>query len=490
LVALEKDPTLLETMKIYYFFPLFKTDSDEAIKVLDTVMQGETTVSEEDLSLDLPALLRLVVLETGKKVGLVEEPELSAGPQPRTHKASSLVLDEKLLASVLGHPSHEVRSLAISLLITTPSTTKPYSATALGLLRQHLGAYFADSDAKFRVDVMAKAREMFKRVRGAICILMRSLAKMKAKEVKARSGVEQAQQPAAAYRSNVVALPVEGLTKCLEDHTRFLRWYIGFLLSELTPTASYQRHVASLKATTWIIRMEGEKPKKWETQADQTLFFDLFDGTWARALSDLVMDSFEDVREFASANIRALIDDGRYRNFSRTEPTRQVHPADELTDLLRRAEDLARRTSRADHSDGTARLCQLVYRFSSTGAKRVSFMTTLIEGLEKKLTVASTNLAAAVLDAPVHGDFAALRFIWQAASEMRFEPHEIQAVGVLEERIVASCECIWAVVQDILCDDSPEGHLPDELEDVDGLNTKDVLSYSFRAIHESRYAWW
>lgn len=37
----------------------------------------------------------------------------------------------------------------------------------------------------------------------------------------------------------------------------------------------------------------------------------------------------------------------------------------------------------------------------------------------------------------------------------------------------------------VLCDDSPEGHLPEEMEDIEGLDTKDLLSYSFRAIHES-----
>jgi hypothetical protein len=29
--------------------------------------------------------------------------------------------------------------------------------------------------------------------------------------------------------------------------------------------------------------------------------------------------------------------------------------------------------------------------------------------------------------------------------------------------------------------------LPEELEDIEGLDTKDLLSYSFRAVHESRY---
>lgn len=29
--------------------------------------------------------------------------------------------------------------------------------------------------------------------------------------------------------------------------------------------------------------------------------------------------------------------------------------------------------------------------------------------------------------------------------------------------------------------------MPEELEDIEGLDTKDLLSYSFRAVHESRY---
>lgn len=39
----------------------------------------------------------------------------------------------------------------------------------------------------------------------------------------------------------------------------------------------------------------------------------------------------------------------------------------------------------------------------------------------------------------------------------------------------------------MLCNDSPEGHLPDDLDEVDTVDTKDVLSYSFRAVHESRF---
>jgi hypothetical protein len=56
----------------------------------------------------------------------------------------------------------------------------------------------------------------------------------------------------------------------------------------------------------------------------------------------------------------------------------------------------------------------------------------------------------------------------------------------LQLRIAFACTRIWDVVKDILCNDSPEGHLPQDLDEGDFIDTKDVLSYSFRAVHESR----
>ena len=45
---------------------------------------------------------------------------------------------------------------------------------------------------------------------------------------------------------------------------------------------------------------------------------------------------------------------------------------------------------------------------------------------------------------------------------------------------------VWNVVQKVLCNDAPEGHVPEDLEDVYNLSTKDVLSYSWRAFAETR----
>jgi hypothetical protein len=46
---------------------------------------------------------------------------------------------------------------------------------------------------------------------------------------------------------------------------------------------------------------------------------------------------------------------------------------------------------------------------------------------------------------------------------------------------------VWKCVHDTLCNDTPAGLGSDEL-DGEGVETKDVLSYSWRALKESRYA--
>lgn len=81
-----------------------------------------------------------------------------------------------------------------------------------------------------------------------------------------------------------------------------------------------------------------------------------------------------------------------------------------------------------------------------------------------------------------------LRYIWEALSNNKYSHEELQTLLALQSRAVLCCHRAWQVVRHVLCDDSPEGHLPEELEEVEGLDTKDLLSYSFRAIHESRYA--
>ena len=84
-------------------------------------------------------------------------------------------------------------------------------------------------------------------------------------------------------------------------------------------------------------------------------------------------------------------------------------------------------------------------------------------------------------------------FVWDAINHSKdFEGTNAQDLDChgelenLQKRMAACCSRVWHAVKDILCNDSPEGYLPEDLDEVEEVDTKDVLSYSFRAIHESR----
>ncbi|KAF9875574.1 hypothetical protein CkaCkLH20_06955 [Colletotrichum karsti] len=477
--AIDATPSLLEGVKTYIFLPLFRDDRKDSVQILQQI-NSSWSASNSGVELDTLAQLNLAVLEVGKKVGMVEEPGAIV-----QEESSSVVLEEAVLERLLAHPSHELRSLALSLIAASASTTKPYSPVALRLLQVHLQTYFSESDAKFRMELLSRLKDMFKRTRGAIFILHKSLARVKAinalpppPDGKPKPAPKPAKQ--ANHRTNILFWPEEKLVESLKQHEEFLAWYLRFLRSELIPTASFQRHYTSLRAVMFILKLEFDSSKTWETDEDENIFFNHFDGRWTRTLLDLIMDPFDDVREASTSVLKSLFSDERFKYLTGTQGV-----APTLEEFLSRSEDIARRTARADHADGVARTNELLFRFYEGRNAQIAHISKLVDLLETKLSFAEADLGNAVLEAPVHGYFASLRYIWQAITEMKFSDSEIQALVNLQSRIVKCCQRIWDAVRDILCDDSPEGHLPQELEDLEGLDTKDLLSYSFRAIHES-----
>jgi hypothetical protein len=57
---------------------------------------------------------------------------------------------------------------------------------------------------------------------------------------------------------------------------------------------------------------------------------------------------------------------------------------------------------------------------------------------------------------------------------------------VLHNDVFECIRGVWDCVKDVLCNDAPEGHMPDELEGEQDVTTKDILSYSWRALKEAR----
>lgn len=389
-----------------------------------------------------------------------------------------IILDRRILDRFLIHPSPEVRSFAVSLLITSSSTTKPYSSMAFELLRRHLRSFHADPDAKFRSEILQHAKNMVKRILSAISVLQKDINRLTIKHSKVDENGKPANYHISKGAKQIVNAGETWLRESLRVHEDFFNWYLNFLLQELVPTASYQRHITALKSLVNVLKLGADSPSFIEQRIYQ-------DTQWLRVILDLIMDPFDDVRETAVGLLMLFPTDAVRNKLVHEEDQSLTRPLDTLGQFCVRAADLASRTSRADHSDGVARSLGLLCAWQETFDERLGLLSITLNELEQKILMAEKDLGQAVMTIPVHGTFAAIRCIWEVLSQSTYSSDELQRLAEAQTRIVGVCKRIWDIVSYVLCDDSPEGHLPEELEEIEGLDTKGLLSYSFRATHES-----
>lgn len=198
------------------------------------------------------------------------------------------------------------------------------------------------------------------------------------------------------------------IRQSLQAHNDFFSWYLGFLENELVPTASYQRHITSLKAMEFILKSNSNSNIKEKDQPEQKS--SLVNVSWLRSVLDLVMDPFDDVRETAAGLLVQLYSKGEENPvYGLSTPVLQ-----ELEEFCTRASVLASKTSRADHSDGVARSYEILCQWTTSTNEKLAIPARILEDLERKLSTAETDLASAVLEAPIHGGFAALRYVFRS----------------------------------------------------------------------------
>lgn len=224
-----------------------------------------------------------------------------------------------------------------------------------------------------------------------------------------------------------------------EKHAAFLNWFDEFLINELQPCASYQRHITALKAMLFTglpircksgaFRLFGHTRNDSEahgTAREYSL------GFWViRLLLDLIMDSFDDVRSAAASILNFIfsnvdptsgffdhdiimkLEDNSVSDF----PMPICHPFKDMFALaIDRAQAMMSCTGRADHADGFGRLCQLKFDFyqlinnSIATSDKYSVLDSLLSSLSASIVSARDNLSFAVGYSLLHGNLIALRY--------------------------------------------------------------------------------
>lgn len=197
-------------------------------------------------------------------------------------------------------------------------------------------------------------------------------------------------------------------TEVLNRHTGFLTWYIDFLKGELIPTASYQRHITALKAALLTARLGKHAGAGDELDIDIAKLISS-DQTWIRLLFDLMLDPFDDVRDSASILLGLLPQELVGTTAGTTLDSEGLLGT--LREFCARAQALADTTGRADHGDGAARSHGLLCRWLDNQDLRINLVSNVIQSLEDKITKAEKDLGHAALENPVHGDFAAIKYV-------------------------------------------------------------------------------
>ncbi|CCU81674.1 HEAT repeat protein [Blumeria hordei DH14] len=484
--VIQKEPYLLENVKNHLLPTLFSSDRLGSLEFLEDLNRKIIEPQPQSEEFDTLILLRLTALEIGKKMGLVTEPANMLFKAP-IKSSNFIVLDENKLEPLLSHASPAVRSLSYSVLVSSASPLRPFSPLSLRVIESKIHILYSDTDVKFRNEILSTSKQLIERLRGSTTFLSREISSIKSQlsngtplDTQALYNLEQAQS--------------------LLGHQRhFIKWILEFLLGELVPTASYQRHFTSLKTISlWIgsgiLKNKADllQAKKGGNETAWSFSIFLFSPEVLRLLMDLLVDPFEDIRNLASSILEnwpscELLEtesslDNSWRENIVVFPSciRRAKPSSFSTELnlehcerlavvenfLKRAEMISNKTGRADYADGLAKAYKLYYSLQLSDLGRLELLSELIESLDRKVEISKKSLAQAVQAAPIHGNFATLNLIWESINpeSLLFTTKKFDHNWLynIQQRIVDLCNQIWISVGHILCNDSPEGHIPDE----------------------------
>lgn len=330
----------------------------------------------------------------------------------------------------LGFLAHSSSNIRITALSIVTSSASPFSLHILDSLQQIIPYFHAEVNPKVRNEFITLMGKYCSRMARNFSVLCKSYFAGESKPILNSIHHKDCARDIQNEPSTARAL--------LQRQASFSKWYTTYLIEELQPTASYQRHITALKILEVIFQVGTHE------DASTKLFDRVFvvDGTLShhgqffgsrsiRLLHDLIMDPFDDVRLAASLILRNILRNIRPCDLHKMtygiEPSKDpriyrhdavLHKAYHtyILHVLRLAETNLSLTARADHADGVGRLYSLLHGSCRNLVGGVewcengwSILDHILSALEKDTKVALNDIRLAIKVAPLHGKLVALR---------------------------------------------------------------------------------
>ncbi|KNG45382.1 heat repeat-containing protein [Stemphylium lycopersici] len=431
----------------------------------------------------------LAAIATGKELTIVKDNDHRVNSSIEI-RDDAVYLPDDVAGKWMSDPEPEVRLAGMFLSVYSTSVTKVVSGGVLQALKRNLIHLHTETDSNFRREVHGYTQKLFDRLRASTATLSKGMLK--------GGAASQARLPfpKAAFDLGLSHSKSKQQDSLLESLS-FIVWYKRFLQWELRPTASYQSRITALRSFIIVLR-SGIDPgvpfnslsKSAQGQLNWAHELRIGNMKLFRLLLDLILDPFDDVRDAAVAVLQLCLG-----ALPQTEKERVMSI---IPPFIARAEAIMLLTGRADQADGVARAYGMVFASASKEtassttdqfSSKLAIFEHLQSQLKNTLDIAHTDLSQAVDGRPVHGIFAALRYVVDQpdfyALVSGVPPEAFAQWKRLHGDVVESIESLWNCVYHVLCADAPEGHVPDEMEDEGSLDTKEILSYSWRGLKEA-----
>ncbi|KAF2448148.1 hypothetical protein P171DRAFT_352773 [Karstenula rhodostoma CBS 690.94] len=430
----------------------------------------------------------LAAIQTGKELGVLKDTDL------RNRKTieiehDALILPDDIFGGWLSHMENEVRLAGLFLCVYSTNVTRTITGGIFKALKKNLLHLHTDPDVNFRRELISYIQRLFNRLRGSTATLAKSRNEILAE------GESRLPFP----RESQVHRKTSTSNDPLLESLQFITWYLGFIEAEIRPDAAYQRRITALRALMVILKsgVDPRIPHRYLSKGAQGQLhwahgLPLANAGLIQKLLDMMLDPFDDVRDTSGSILQIF--------FEAMSSDEKRDMLSMLPPFIKRAEGTMLRTGRADHADGLARAYALYHSCVPASIEtaqssnvpvfiKIDIFRSLNEQLQETLGIARADLAEAVNGRPVHGIFAAIRYIVdqdEFYTELdKLDADSFNELRTIHNQVLDDCIATWNIVENILSVDAPEGHVPEDMDEEFSLDTKEILSYSWRGLKEA-----
>lgn len=372
-------------------------------------------------------------------------------------KNLDLVKEHAFVKTLFKHPDIKIQLACFRLIALCPNVSSPLSFEDFDCLESNIEFSFNVLDPDSRQILLKSMQDFFIRLRASCHSIARTMR---------------------SRHSDKVAL--SGL---LDRAMQFLTSFISVCKKHLYPTCNYQQVLVSLSFLDTLISFglddNVESSSVREAQHVFPFSMVIIDRDLSRLMIDRLKDPYDDIRNLC---LKILLSYKSLPGFiSDSDAYFLFNHGLELLNAVRSHE-----------CDGGAKTIYLCNHFMEKSVQGSILANTkvILNRLKSNIEHAKTSLLEAAVNCPLQGYLIQLTYIFQSLSPTIVKNDNESWKNIVMELIKAS-ETIWGLIKDVLCDDSPEGNLPDGegeggiVSNLEDTPAQLILSYSWRSLKET-----